>query len=199
MLLVGSKSTHPAPGRYACIQPCVDPSPTTAGAASIRRDDVPADETRRETKRADGFHHEHREVPTAPAAEPERLARALDTLLAPPHVRELFLDAPRDRSSRVMVLVDPDDFRKRAPTDRGRRTDIGESDRPGDRAASSSEYRKRIGVRCARQRVIGQRRLRQLEGDRAVETQLGRRVSKVRSRRVVEDVVQPAKVRRHAA
>ena len=30
MLLVGSKSTHPAPGRYACIQACVAPPPTAA-------------------------------------------------------------------------------------------------------------------------------------------------------------------------
>jgi len=30
MLFVGSKSTHPAPGKYACIQACVDPPPTTA-------------------------------------------------------------------------------------------------------------------------------------------------------------------------
>ncbi len=96
-LLVGSKSTHPAPGKYACIQPCVVP-PSTGPARSVSGTKMyPLTEASGETEGTNGFHHEHREVSTAAASALERLGRTLDTLLTSTNIDELLLDAAHHR------------------------------------------------------------------------------------------------------
>ena len=100
--------------------------------------------------------------------------------------------------SRLIVVVDPDDdVRKRADP----RTEV-----VGRILARQSvdevgpfviRIAKGIGVRATLERIVGKRGLCLFEGDRAVETKLGRRgVERGDGHRVVEDVVKPPKAGR---
>ena len=200
MLFVGSKSTHPAPGKYACSHACVFPPPTAAVPRSGTKM-YPLTKRAARPSRANGFHHEHGEVPTAPAAAPKRLGRCLDTLLGTPQIRELFIDAARHRMEQA--------HRRR----RSRRRCQEALDPPiyvvGRILARESvdevgpfviRIAKRESVRATLECIVGKRRLQMFEGGRAVETKLGRRgVERCDGHRVVEDVMKPPEARMAAA
>ena len=94
-LLVGSKSTQPAPGRYTCIQAWVAPPPTLARSVRLRHEDVAADEACREAERTDRFHHEQCEIAATARAPPKRVFWTLHALFGSAHVGEFVLDAER--------------------------------------------------------------------------------------------------------
>ena len=94
---VGRVEVDPSGSRQVRLHPGVRVPATDGVGSTLRHEDVPADEARSKADRANGVHHEHGEVPTAPAAAPERLGRCLDALLGTPQIRELFLDAARHR------------------------------------------------------------------------------------------------------
>ena len=75
MALVGSNSTHPAPGRYTWHQAWVEPPPTCCGAIAARHVEVARHEAGGEAERAQRLDHEQREVAAAAAPEPQRLGR----------------------------------------------------------------------------------------------------------------------------
>src|SRR6266508_689728 len=75
MLLVGSKSTQPAPGN---LQPSVGrPAADSGCAVCVWHKDVTAYEAGREAKRSDTFDHERRKVATGSATALKRLAWGL--------------------------------------------------------------------------------------------------------------------------
>ena len=134
---------------------------------------------------------------TAAAAAPKRLARALDTLLAPPQIHELFLDATRHRVEQGHRGCRSG---RRQEARRPRTEVVGRilaRQRADEIGPFVIRIAKGIGVRPDLECIVGQRRLYVLEGDRAVETKLGRRFVKgCDGHRIVEDVVKPPKVRR---
>ena len=84
---VGGIEVDPARSRQVRLHPGMRRSAADRGVArSPRHEDVAADEARGEAERSNGLHHEHREVPAAAAAAPQRLARALHALFPPPQV-----------------------------------------------------------------------------------------------------------------
>ena len=79
---VGGIEVDPSGSRQVRLHPAVRVPATDGSGSTLRHEDVAADEARGKADRANGFHHEHGEVPAAPAAAPKRLGRRLDALLA---------------------------------------------------------------------------------------------------------------------
>ena len=197
MLLVGSKSTHPAPGKYACIHACVFP-PRTAAVPLCGTKMYPL------TKRA--ARPTERTASIMSTAKSRQLplrrrsvsAGALDTLLGTPQILELFLDATGHRMEQAHRRCRS---RRRCQESLDPRIDV-----VGRILARESvdevgpfviRIVKRESVRAPLEGVVGKRGVYLFEGDRAVETKLGSRgVERGDGHRVVEDIVKPPKAGR---
>ena len=92
---VGGIEVDPPGSRQVRLHPGVRVPATNGSGSTLRHEDVTADEARSEADQANGVHHEHGEVPAAPAAASKRLGWRLDAFLRAPQIRELFLDAAR--------------------------------------------------------------------------------------------------------